>query len=298
MTDAEHSHALAPPSSEIEGACPPPLEWRDVLAEFHRQAEPWYLDRPGRRLTGRVLGQGVPLYFLNGFSGTHELYALLVWLLKDQFRCVLFDYPVGGNREAAPDAIADDLFEIADVCGDQTFHVFASSFAAMAAFSALERRPDRVLRAVLTSGFAHRRFSAAERLLIRAGRYLPIGLRRLPGRTAIQVQNHRRWFPPFDLTRLQFYLDNTGASRISDVAVRGALAQQYDLRPRLPAIRQPVLIVRSEGEGVMLGECADEMTKLLPNAQSEFLNDVGQISFLTHPHRLGKLVRFFLAGEE
>src|SRR4051794_40624857 len=56
-----------------ESACPPPLAWVDVLADFHRQAEAWYLDRPNYRLSGRTLGSGPPLYFLNGFSGTHEL---------------------------------------------------------------------------------------------------------------------------------------------------------------------------------------------------------------------------------
>src|SRR6516225_9671239 len=88
--------AASPPVSsaatEAEGGCPPPLEWQDVLREFHRQADAWYLDRQSYRISGRTIGSGPPLYLLNGFSGTHELYALLAWLLQDRYRCVLFDY--------------------------------------------------------------------------------------------------------------------------------------------------------------------------------------------------------------
>src|SRR5215475_5189400 len=91
----------APPAggaSSTDGGCPPPLEWQEVLREFHRQADAWYLDCKNFRISGRTIGSGPPLYLLNGFSGTHELYALLVWLLRDRYRCVLFDYATPASR--------------------------------------------------------------------------------------------------------------------------------------------------------------------------------------------------------
>src|SRR5262245_6213534 len=48
----------------VEESCPPPLEWQDVLREFHRQADSWYLDRQSHRITGRTIGSGPPLYLL------------------------------------------------------------------------------------------------------------------------------------------------------------------------------------------------------------------------------------------
>src|SRR5260221_13561148 len=86
-------------STTPAAACPPPLAWGEVLADFHKQADAWYLDRPDYRLSGRTLGTGPALYLLNGFSGTHELYALFAWLLRDKFRCVLFDYPAPARRQ-------------------------------------------------------------------------------------------------------------------------------------------------------------------------------------------------------
>src|SRR5262249_47884803 len=73
--------------------CPAPLAWRQVLDAFRTESTSWSVDRGEYRIEGRAWGEGAPLYFLNGMGGTHELFALLVWLLKDSYRCVVYDYP-------------------------------------------------------------------------------------------------------------------------------------------------------------------------------------------------------------
>ncbi len=297
MSQFEPSHAApsAPPAAE--SGCPPPLEWQEVLREFHRQSDAWYLDRPNYRISGRSLGSGPPLYLLNGFAGTHELFSLLVWLLRDQFRCVLFDYPIPQRGSVTLNDLADDVIAIADVCGDQSCSLFATSFGGKVALTALHRHPRRIDRAVLQAGFAHRDLSRFERFLIQAGRILPARFRRIPLRAALQRQNHLRWFPPFDRTRWQFYLDNTGATSLGEMARRGGIIRDCDLRPLLPHIEQPVLLVRSEGDGQVLAKCGDVLADALPRATVETMNDTGQIPFLTHPHRLAKIIRPFLCPE-
>src|SRR5262245_349867 len=136
------SPAPSPADAPADGGCPPPLVWYDVLREFHAQAEVWYLDRPHYRLTGRALGAAPPVYLLNGFGGTHELYALLAWLLKDQFRCVLWDYPgtAAGARVVASTTVGDlaaDVQAIADTCGDDAIDLYAPSFGSLVALEAL-----------------------------------------------------------------------------------------------------------------------------------------------------------------
>ncbi|HEY3966494.1 MAG TPA: alpha/beta hydrolase [Planctomycetaceae bacterium] len=285
----------APPTTD--SGCPPPLEWQEVLREFHRQSDAWYLDRPNYRISGRTLGSGPPLYLLNGFAGTHELSSLLVWLLRDQFRCVLFDYPVPQRGSVDLSDLADDVIAIADVCGDQSCSLFATSFGGLVALTALHRHPQRIDRAVLQAGFAHRDLSRFERLLIPACRILPARFRHVPLRAALQRHNHLCWFPPFDRTRWQFYLDNTGATAIDELAWRGRIIRDGDLRPLLKQIEQPVLLVRSEGEGQVLTNCGDVLADALPHAAVETMNDTGQIPFLTHPHRLAKIIRPFLCPE-
>ncbi len=284
-----------------EGGCPPPLEWQDVLREFHSQANAWYLDRRNYCISGRTLGSGPPLYLLNGFTGTHELYALLVWLLRDQYRCVLFDYAMPATRGPVTlGDLADDLVAVGDAAGDASWTVFAPSFGGLVALEAMRRHPGRVNGAILQAAFAHRSLSQFERFLIRVCALHPGKLRHLPLRTFIQRQSHRRWFPPFDRTRWQFLADNTGAVPLADLARRAAMIRDGDLRPVLKEIKQPVLLVRAEGDGQVLEDCGHVLSAGLPRVKVEFLNDTGQYTYLTHPHRLAKLIRTFfeMPGDE
>ena len=297
MPTTEPSIASSPEQSAApaESGCPPPLAWVDVLADFHKQADAWYLDRPNYRISGRTLGSGPPLYLLNGFSGTHELYSLFVWLMRDRYRCVLFDYPAPSDGKVLTLAeMADDLVAIADTCGDRQCHLFASSFGGLVAMSAMARHPDRFGRSIIQAGFTHRRLSRSERVCIDLFRRLPGRLRHFPGRRAVQRQSHRRWFPPFDETRWQFFSDNTGSVPLAEMARRAAIVRDCDLRPLLPAIAQPLLLLRTEGNGQILDACNQELADNLPHATLESMNESGQFPFLTHPHRLAKIVYAYL----
>ncbi|MGE5194789.1 MAG: alpha/beta fold hydrolase [Deltaproteobacteria bacterium] len=286
-------------AAPAEGGCPPPLEWQEVLREFHQQADAWYHDRKNYRIVGRSFGSGPPLYLLNGFSGTHELHALLVWLLRDRYRCVLFDYatPPARGHVTLTD-LADDLIAVADAAGDRRFDVFAPLFGGLVAMDAMGRHPDRIGRGVLQGAFAHRSLSRLERLLIRLCDWNPGKLRHLPLRGILQTQSHRRWFPPFDRTRWQFLFDNTGSVPLAEMARRAAIVRDCDLRPVLKEIRQPILLVRTEGEGKILEECCPVLASGLPHAKVEWMSDTGHFPYLTHPHRLAKVIDgFFAAGQ-
>jgi pimeloyl-ACP methyl ester carboxylesterase len=289
--------AHAAPATPAEGGCPPPLEWQEVVRDFHRQADAWYLDRQGYRTSGRTIGSGPPLYLLNGFSGTHELYSLLVWLLRDRYRCVVFDYatPPARSRVTLADLV-DDLMAVADAAGDFQFDLFAPLFGGLVALEAMRRHPDRIGRGVLQGAFAQRNLSRFERILIRLCAWHPGKLRHMPLRRILQTQSHRRWFPPFDKTRWQFLFDNTGSVAVAAMACRAAIVRDTDLRPVLNEIRQPILLVRTEGEGKILEECSGVLSSALPHAKIEWLSDTGHFPYLTHPHRLAKVIHGFLAG--
>ncbi len=291
----ERSASAVVPSTE--SGCPPPLEWQEVLREFHKQADAWYLDRGTYRISGRTIGSGPPLYLLNGFSGTHELNALLVWLLRDRYRCLLFDYSIPAARaKVTPGDLADDLMAVADTCGDGTFDIFAPSFGGLVALEAMRRHSGRIGHAILLGGFVHRTLSRFERSLIHACALHPGRLRHLPLRKFIQRQSQRRWFPPFDRTRWQFLVDNTGAAPLADLARRAAIIRDCDLRSVLNEVRQPVLLVQTEGDGRILEGCGKVLASGLPNSRVEWMNDTGQFAYLTHPHRLAKVIHGFLEG--
>ncbi|MGE3316233.1 MAG: alpha/beta fold hydrolase [Planctomycetaceae bacterium] len=295
------------PSEEIAGeppasGCPSPVPWRQVIDAFHTEARHWKLDRGRYELEGSTWGEGPPLYFLHGLTAKRELFSLLVWLLRDTFRCVMIDLP--GSRRGRPTRgwlsagdIASDLFAAADFHGDERFQLFASSFSSIVALEALSAGPNRIERAVLQGGFAHLNLSLTERILIRLGLLMPGHLNILIFRRTIQAYSHKRWFPPFDHGRWDLYVKSSGEVPMASIARRAAIIRDYDGRPKLPQIRQPVMLIRSEGEGIVSSTAHEELASGLPNARTEWLHSSGHLPFLTHPHRLANLVRPFYLGE-
>lgn len=233
-------------------------------------------------------------------GGTSESFCLVTYLLRDLFRCTVFDYPdtfEPGGRVTL-DTLQDDLFAIADFHEDRQFSIFATSFGGLVGLQALRAAPDRIMKAVLQGAFAYRRLSIAERAIAGLGRMLPGRLKSLPGARTIQEQNHRRWFPPLDLTRWQFFLDDASRIPLKTLGRRGRMIRDTDLRPQLPSIQQPVLLIQCEGDGLVTRECHQALATGLPHAQTAWMHSAGHLPHLTSPHRLAKFLRDFLLPQE
>ena len=63
-------------------ACPTPLAWHEVLAAFRAESRPWQIAGRWGTVTGRTWGAAPPLYFLPGWLGDAELFALTGWVLN------------------------------------------------------------------------------------------------------------------------------------------------------------------------------------------------------------------------
>lgn len=282
-------------------ACPPPLVWQEVLQAYHADSQPWELDRGSRRLTGRTWGSGPPLYLLNGFAGTAEMYALLAYLLRDSFRCVVFDTqmkPESRRTRLTINDYAGDLLAVADHHGDASICVFAPSFGAAVALQAALDRPERIAGLVLQHGFASRHLSWTERLLARCCQGSQRPLQSLPWRRRVQELNHRRWFPPFDGTRFEFLVESTGKIPLMDLSRKALAMDAVNLQDQLPRVACPVLLIRTEGQGQLESTGHDLLAKSLPKSHSEWLHSTGLHPYLTHPHRLAKLLKPFFLGEK
>ena len=121
--------------------CPAPMGWvagpRGVSRAKQRHG---LLKFTGDHFHGRTMGTGRPIYFLNGLTGTSDLFCLMVWLLRDEFRCVVFDYPThadGSRQLLTNETLASGLFAAADRHGDDAFSIFATSFGSVVALTAL-----------------------------------------------------------------------------------------------------------------------------------------------------------------
>lgn len=292
ITGVAPTGELPPPP---EGSsCPPPLAWTDVLGNFRGQCESFEVSADGAKFSGRVMGEGPPLYFLCGLAQTTELFCLTVWLLREHFRCVLIDYPDTGDLSA----LARLVPAAADQLGDDSFDLFATSFGSAVALELLLTSPDRIRKVVLQGPLIRFRLSRPERLCSHIIGWLPGDIDRLPGRRRVLEGHHRLWFPPFDHSRWEWTLDDTGRVRTAAVMRRLRTLHGIDFSERLGEISTPALIVSSEGEAFRHRESAAILSKRLPQARHEELSNCGHIPFVTHPHRLANLIRPFLLGED
>jgi len=283
-------------SAEHEDPCPTPLSWRDVLDAFRRESVSWSVDLGSARVRGRTIGQGPPLYFLNGFAGDLELFSLTVWLLRDDFRCVLLDYP--HHIDSAPGELGRMLLQVAADRGDDQFDVYATAFGAVPALTAALDAPQRIRRLILQAGFSHRKLSLPERILVRGSRFLPQRMQFQSIRHRIHHHNHRRWFPPYDNTRWQFFLDNALQVPLQTLAGRAAVLQHFDVREQLAQLVPPLLLLSTEGDGHAVNRDQDALSRELPQARIESLHTCGLLPYLTHPHRLSKCIKDFLFQQD
>ena len=165
------SVALPAPSS-----CPPPLVWTEVLAQFRQQARVLEVGSDASRFRVTVFGDGQPLYFLNGWSGDADLFCLTAWMLREQFRCVLIDYPTTARDL---ESLATIVCQAADAVGDASIDLFASNFGTAVAIRAALSAPDRIRRLVLQGPIVSYRLSWLEALCARLASWLfvPFGPR-------------------------------------------------------------------------------------------------------------------------
>lgn len=290
--------APLPPVGE---PCPTPLVWSEVLATYHSESTPWELANGSRRLVGRTWGEGPPLYLLNGFAATAEMSSLLLWLLREQFRCVVFDsFDDGSVRKSRP-AMSDfaaDVLAVADHHGDNAIRIFGASFGAAVALQAALEAPTRISGLVLQHGFAARPLSMSERVLAAWCRRSRRLLSAFPGRRRVQELNHRRWFPPFDGTRFEFLVKSTGSIPQAELAKKALAAATFNATGRLSEIACPVLLVRTEGEGQIEARCHSVLEQGLKVARTEWMHSSGMHPSLTHPHRLAKLLKTFFLNDQ
>lgn len=294
------SHCVGelPDSNRLAGmppreGCPPPLQWQQVLAAFRDECTAWHTATSAGPIVGRVWGQGPTLVMFNGLSGSHELFALCVYLLKANCRCVLLDYPTG--RRATWAHLTDSVSKVVqEFAGSEGCHLFGTSFGAALALETALRLGSQVRSLTLHGAFAHLPLTVFERASASVLRWMPGQMQSMPLWRGLQERGHRLWFPPIDPSRWLFYLDNAGRTPVAELAGRFGMLSRFDARSRLDQLATPTLLLQVEGEGETQARCRDELAALLPNVRTEFLHSTGLWAFLTHPHRLAKLIREFV----
>jgi pimeloyl-ACP methyl ester carboxylesterase len=289
-----HAASASPPD------CSRRLVLADSLARFEREAKHGVVDTGHYRCRYYRWGQGPALVFIPGLCSNGAAFAPLISRLQQHYECVAYDLPTGVDDGAhlADYAHADlvaDLLALLDQLRRPRAALFGSSFGSTIALGALHRQPNRFERAILQGGFARRPLARAEAFACCWARYLPGTVGHVPCMDALINQEHRGPFVDRPDSDWQYFLHGQGRTPLRAFAQRALLMHRLDLRPRLPAIPHPVLLVCGDGDPLVARSCQTELRAGLPRAAEAEIEHCGHHPYLSHLEVLSEIVQRFLS---
>jgi pimeloyl-ACP methyl ester carboxylesterase len=299
-TDCSHDCPLA--CTDVCVAHPPegltPIDPGEARARFQREGVRGTCDTARYRMPYYAWGSGPPLVFIHGVGDSSHSFLLPIARLSAHFRCIAYDQPAGRGdgarlRRYSHDDLVADVFALLDHLGLSRAYVLGSSFGATIALAALARHPERLPRGILQGGLAHRPLRGAERWLASLGRFLPGKMARVPLREKLlRAVNKELEGRPAEVWRS--FVEHTGCVRIAAFACQGLMLHRLDLRPLLPAVRQPVLLVCGDRDRVVPPRYEEVLLGGLPNAGRVVLEGCGHLPSYSHPEVYAEVVRRFL----
>jgi pimeloyl-ACP methyl ester carboxylesterase len=225
---------------------------------------------------------------------------MLLARLQTSMRCVSYDLPAGIDDAAIVnhyrhEDLADDLFRLLDHLKINTCILYGFSFGSTIALRAMTQQPGRISRAILQGGFAHRSLSRAEAFVASWGRFLPGRLHQVPFFERLMAYNQREPFLAREPEVWQFFLERQGHTPIRAFASRVLMIDRLDLRPLLPGIQTPTLLVSGDRDPSVESRCREELQQGLPKVAHAEIESCGHQAHLTHPEVLCEAIRHFLS---
>lgn len=299
LADAVKPCSFAAGETDEAPECSASLVLSACRERYDREAIRGVVDTGRYRLPYRVWGRGPALVIVPGLCDDAVGLVLPIARLSESYCCIAYDMPTGqgdGARLAnhSHDDLVDDLFALVDHLRLSSAILFGVSFGTTVAMRALARDPQRFPIGMLQGGFAHRPLARAEVLLAHFARYWPGPLHKLPfwKRTIERLQKPE--FESIEPARWPFFLEHNGSPPIAAVAHRALLLNRLDLRPLLPTIRQPVMLIDGDRDPIVPRWCGEELRKGLPNVAVAEIEKCGHLPQFTHPEVMCEVIEQFL----
>ena len=269
------------------------------LERFRREAVRGVCETGRYRCPYFAWGQGPAIVFVPGLCDDALSFVLPIARLSTDFCCVAYDMPNGRDDGARLSSyrhsdLVDDLLALLDHLHFDQCVLFGSSFGASVALSAMHRNPGRFSRAILQGGFARRSLAWPEILLAAWARFWPWKLEKLPLRQLVLRETQAEPFEGREPAAWPYFLQRHGSAPMAAVAHRALMLNQLDLRPILPQIQQPVLLICGDRDPLVDKECERELLAGLPRVARAEIEHCGHLPQFTHPEALAEIVRKFL----
>ena len=262
-----------------------------------------FLERSVGRTWYRVTGEGgrTPLVCLHGGPGSTHNYFRPLERLADERPVVLYDQ-LGCGRSDRPDvdwtlaSFTEELLDLREHLGLGEIHLLGTSWGGMLALEHALARPQSVRSLVLSSTLA----SADEWV---------VEVKRLRGAIdgdddkVLEEFERRHFFrgdiEPLELTRMKEEKSSVVYEAmwgVNEWTMTGALAG-WDVRPRLPELTMPTLILRGTHD-LSTPAISKTLTTGIPHAREVVFEESSHTPVLEEIERYLQVVRDFLYAVE
>lgn len=261
---------------------------RRALAAWQGRAKPSTIPTPRYLCRVQSWGEGPPLVILHGMSDVPVSFCMMVEHLASHFRCHVIELASGDRDHCRYRAYrhhhhVDDLLAVIDALKLDSINLFGSSFGSTVSLRFAASHPSRVNRLILQGGFPRRPLNRFERGLARLARYWPGKMKDLFIRPRVMAQFDRPQFAAADPAIYDFFLQCSGETPIQCAARRGLMLNELDLRPLLPSIRTPTLMIGGDRDGLVPRWCEAELEHSLPMVRRVEFANCGHYPQYTHP---------------
>jgi pimeloyl-ACP methyl ester carboxylesterase len=276
----------------------------------------------GRRLAYRRSGSGPTLVCHPGGPGFSSSYLADLGGLDAELELVLLDPRGTGESDPAPDptgyAIDDyvsDLEELRAHLGLERMLLFGHSHGGVAGIAYAARYPARVERLILASTLP--RHGKEQEAAMQAAVELRAGEPwYADAREALEAELAGNFYTGAELMELclrmmPFYYARYGKPERAHVqslageelcvdALRlweTEIFEHFDLRPQLPALTMPTLVIAGKRDFIAGPTCSAELSQGIPAARTLLLPGAGHMIFVEAPEPFREAVLSFLGVE-
>lgn len=251
----------------------------------------------------REAGAGVPIIFVPGMTEFKEAFVFQFRGLQDSYRVISYDARRGLKRsiDYTLDLLVNDLRKFLEVLKLDDAVICGHSFGGLIAMQFALRYPQRTNALILVSSFAAAPQVPQERLLAwissaghpfhkSLGAAFKVHMARLLGRKTSGTLAMQDEVAAVKTIARQ-------AAKVSRTTInqRLRIIQKTNLRPALPQILAPTLVVAGAKDKSFFLSSAQELHEAIPNASLEVIEGGAHFCFLTRHDQFHAAVDEFLS---
>jgi pimeloyl-ACP methyl ester carboxylesterase len=249
----------------------------------------------------RRLGAGPPLVLLHGWFLDSRMWRPQLEVLSEDFDLVAWDAPGCGGSSDVPEGYrledyADAVAGLVSALDLDRSHLLGLSFGGGLAIEVCHRHSDLLRSLVLASAYAgwagslapeevsYRKNRALEEAELPPDEWVKVPATYLPGFFAGEV----------DQSVTDELLSVMGDTRPATIRSMAAAFAEADLRPALPDISVPTLLLYGDRDQRASSRVAEELHRQIPGSEKVILPGLGHVTNLEAPDQFNAAVRRFL----